>query len=227
MTSSTENLDITTDLAPQVLPYDNNTTTQFGANSPKREAAEMYLKSKALLESRRKHPHRNFKVNRHFFHLLAYYSTVPLTQSLTDFHSFYRASHQRHWCFSKARHWNWLWLPCSGRRRSTTASKSMNNLVRDSVRGWNIMLGCSHPLLECISPGLHWGHRTQRSCRERWSAQSRRWAYRHWWSDGERSVAQAGAGSDDQCSQEWSSNVDCTQEGNLQRWGIITLAAPI
>lgn len=55
MTSSTENLDITTDLAPQVLPYDNNTTAQFGADSPKREAAEMYLKSKALLESRRKY----------------------------------------------------------------------------------------------------------------------------------------------------------------------------
>ncbi|XP_056887342.1 membrane-associated guanylate kinase, WW and PDZ domain-containing protein 3 isoform X3 [Takifugu flavidus] len=55
MTSSTENLDITTDLAPQVLPYDNNTTTQFGADSPKREAAEMYLKSKALLESRQPH----------------------------------------------------------------------------------------------------------------------------------------------------------------------------
>uniref|UniRef100_H2VB45 Membrane-associated guanylate kinase, WW and PDZ domain-containing protein 3 n=1 Tax=Takifugu rubripes TaxID=31033 RepID=H2VB45_TAKRU len=50
MTSSTENLDITTDLAPQVLPYDNDTTTQFGADSLKREAAEMYLKSKALLE---------------------------------------------------------------------------------------------------------------------------------------------------------------------------------
>lgn len=35
----------------------------------------------------------------------------------------HRASHQRHRCFSKERHWNRLWLSCSGRRRSTTASK--------------------------------------------------------------------------------------------------------
>lgn len=40
------------------------------------------------------------------------------------FHSFHRASHQRHWCFPKARHWNWLRLPCSGRRRTATASES-------------------------------------------------------------------------------------------------------
>lgn len=67
MTCSTENLAITTDLAPHVLPYDNNTTTQFGADSPKREAAEMYLKSKTLLESRRKHRHGNFKKSTDIF----------------------------------------------------------------------------------------------------------------------------------------------------------------
>lgn len=63
MTASTETLDITTDLAPQVLPYPANPSTQIGADSPKREAAEMYLKSKALLESRRKHRGEDFIVN--------------------------------------------------------------------------------------------------------------------------------------------------------------------
>lgn len=57
MTASTETLDITTDLAPQALAYPANPSTQLGADSPKREATEMYLKSKALLESRRKHGH--------------------------------------------------------------------------------------------------------------------------------------------------------------------------
>lgn len=54
MTASTETLNATTDLAPQALPYPTNPSTQLGADSPKREATEMYLKSKALLESRRK-----------------------------------------------------------------------------------------------------------------------------------------------------------------------------
>ncbi|CAG11821.1 unnamed protein product, partial [Tetraodon nigroviridis] len=55
MTASTETLDITTDLAPQALAYPANPSTQLGADSPKREATEMYLKSKALLESRQPH----------------------------------------------------------------------------------------------------------------------------------------------------------------------------
>lgn len=63
MTASTETLDIATDLAPQVLPYHTNTGAQVGADSPKREATEMYLKSKALLESRRKHRNGCFNVS--------------------------------------------------------------------------------------------------------------------------------------------------------------------
>lgn len=54
MTASTETLNIATDSAPQALPYHSNTSTLRSADSPKREASEIYLKSKALLESRRK-----------------------------------------------------------------------------------------------------------------------------------------------------------------------------
>lgn len=54
MTASTETLDCLTDSAPQALPYHSNTSTLRSIDSPKREATEMYLKSKALLESRRK-----------------------------------------------------------------------------------------------------------------------------------------------------------------------------
>uniref|UniRef100_G3NLU6 Membrane-associated guanylate kinase, WW and PDZ domain-containing protein 3 n=1 Tax=Gasterosteus aculeatus aculeatus TaxID=481459 RepID=G3NLU6_GASAC len=50
MTTSTETLDGTADSAPQALPYHSNTSTLRSAGSPKREATEMYLKSKALLE---------------------------------------------------------------------------------------------------------------------------------------------------------------------------------
>uniref|UniRef100_A0A3B4X9Q0 Membrane-associated guanylate kinase, WW and PDZ domain-containing protein 3 n=1 Tax=Seriola lalandi dorsalis TaxID=1841481 RepID=A0A3B4X9Q0_SERLL len=48
--SSTETLDGITDSAPQALPYHSNTSTLRSADSPKRDATEMYLKSKALLE---------------------------------------------------------------------------------------------------------------------------------------------------------------------------------
>lgn len=54
MTASTETLDVTADSTPQALPYHSNTSTLRSADSPKRDATEMYLKSKALLESRRK-----------------------------------------------------------------------------------------------------------------------------------------------------------------------------
>uniref|UniRef100_A0A3P9AYD6 Membrane-associated guanylate kinase, WW and PDZ domain-containing protein 1 n=1 Tax=Maylandia zebra TaxID=106582 RepID=A0A3P9AYD6_9CICH len=50
MTASTETLDIVTDSAPQALPYHSNTSTLRSADSPKRDATEIYLKSKALLE---------------------------------------------------------------------------------------------------------------------------------------------------------------------------------
>uniref|UniRef100_A0A665SVA8 Membrane-associated guanylate kinase, WW and PDZ domain-containing protein 3 n=1 Tax=Echeneis naucrates TaxID=173247 RepID=A0A665SVA8_ECHNA len=50
MTTSTETLDGITDSAPQALPYHSNTSTLRSADSPKRDATEMYLKSKALLE---------------------------------------------------------------------------------------------------------------------------------------------------------------------------------
>uniref|UniRef100_A0A669CZX3 Membrane-associated guanylate kinase, WW and PDZ domain-containing protein 3 n=1 Tax=Oreochromis niloticus TaxID=8128 RepID=A0A669CZX3_ORENI len=50
MTASTETLDIVADSAPQALPYHSNTSTLRSADSPKRDAAEIYLKSKALLE---------------------------------------------------------------------------------------------------------------------------------------------------------------------------------
>lgn len=53
MTASTETLDGITDTAPQALPYHSNVSTLRSTDSPKRDATEMYLKSKALLESRR------------------------------------------------------------------------------------------------------------------------------------------------------------------------------
>lgn len=54
MTASTETLDMAPDSAPQALPYHSNTSTLRSADSPKREATEIYLKSKALLDSRRR-----------------------------------------------------------------------------------------------------------------------------------------------------------------------------
>lgn len=53
MMASTETLDDVADSAPQALPYHSNTSTLRSIDSPKREATELYLKSKALLESRR------------------------------------------------------------------------------------------------------------------------------------------------------------------------------
>ena len=53
MTASTETLDSMTDSAPQALTYHSNASTLRAADSPKRDATEMYLKSKALLESKR------------------------------------------------------------------------------------------------------------------------------------------------------------------------------
>uniref|UniRef100_A0A7N8X6Y5 Membrane-associated guanylate kinase, WW and PDZ domain-containing protein 3 n=1 Tax=Mastacembelus armatus TaxID=205130 RepID=A0A7N8X6Y5_9TELE len=53
--TSTETLDGNTDSAPQALPYHSNTSTLRSTDSPKRDATEMYLKSKALLESRQPH----------------------------------------------------------------------------------------------------------------------------------------------------------------------------
>ncbi|KAG7226750.1 hypothetical protein INR49_014099, partial [Caranx melampygus] len=55
MTASTETLDGITDTTPQALPYHSNTSTLRSADSPKRDTTEMYLKSKALLESRQPH----------------------------------------------------------------------------------------------------------------------------------------------------------------------------
>ncbi|XP_044026154.1 membrane-associated guanylate kinase, WW and PDZ domain-containing protein 3 isoform X2 [Siniperca chuatsi] len=55
MTTSTETLDGITDTAPQALPYHSNSSTLRSTDSPKRDATEMYLKSKALLESRQPH----------------------------------------------------------------------------------------------------------------------------------------------------------------------------
>ncbi|KAG7495109.1 membrane-associated guanylate kinase, WW and PDZ domain-containing protein 3-like isoform X1 [Solea senegalensis] len=54
-TASTETLDGIADSAPQALPYHSNTSTLRLIDSPKRDATEMYLKSKALLESRQPH----------------------------------------------------------------------------------------------------------------------------------------------------------------------------
>nr|XP_057910485.1 membrane-associated guanylate kinase, WW and PDZ domain-containing protein 3 isoform X2 [Doryrhamphus excisus] len=56
MTASTETLDALIDSTPQALPYHSNTSTlRAAADSPKRDATELYLKSKALLESRQPH----------------------------------------------------------------------------------------------------------------------------------------------------------------------------
>uniref|UniRef100_A0A1A8S333 Membrane associated guanylate kinase, WW and PDZ domain containing 3 n=2 Tax=Nothobranchius rachovii TaxID=451742 RepID=A0A1A8S333_9TELE len=55
MTASTETLDTITDATPQALPYHSNTNTLRSSDSPKRDITEMYLKSKALLESRQPH----------------------------------------------------------------------------------------------------------------------------------------------------------------------------
>uniref|UniRef100_A0A8C7RFK7 Membrane-associated guanylate kinase, WW and PDZ domain-containing protein 3 n=1 Tax=Oncorhynchus mykiss TaxID=8022 RepID=A0A8C7RFK7_ONCMY len=52
--SSTETLDCVTDSVSQALPYHSNTST-LRNDSPKRDATEMYLKSKALLESKQPH----------------------------------------------------------------------------------------------------------------------------------------------------------------------------
>lgn len=53
MTASTETLDAIADATPQALPYHSNTNTLRSSDSPKRDTTDMYLKSKALLESRR------------------------------------------------------------------------------------------------------------------------------------------------------------------------------
>uniref|UniRef100_A0A8C5HFZ1 Membrane-associated guanylate kinase, WW and PDZ domain-containing protein 3 n=1 Tax=Gouania willdenowi TaxID=441366 RepID=A0A8C5HFZ1_GOUWI len=50
MTASTETLDAITDSVPQALPYHSNSSTLRSMDSPKRDAKELYLKSKALLE---------------------------------------------------------------------------------------------------------------------------------------------------------------------------------
>ncbi|XP_028302231.1 membrane-associated guanylate kinase, WW and PDZ domain-containing protein 3 isoform X3 [Gouania willdenowi] len=55
MTASTETLDAITDSVPQALPYHSNSSTLRSMDSPKRDAKELYLKSKALLESRQPH----------------------------------------------------------------------------------------------------------------------------------------------------------------------------
>ncbi|XP_060897093.1 membrane-associated guanylate kinase, WW and PDZ domain-containing protein 3 isoform X1 [Labrus mixtus] len=55
MTASTETLDGIMDSAPQALPYHSNTSTLRSVESPKRDATELYLKSKALLDSRQPH----------------------------------------------------------------------------------------------------------------------------------------------------------------------------
>ncbi|KAM8757466.1 membrane-associated guanylate kinase, WW and PDZ domain-containing protein 3 isoform 2-T2 [Acanthopagrus schlegelii] len=55
MTASTETLDTVADSAPQALPYHSNTSTLRSVDSPKRDVTELYLKSKALLESRQPH----------------------------------------------------------------------------------------------------------------------------------------------------------------------------
>ncbi|XP_053724093.1 membrane-associated guanylate kinase, WW and PDZ domain-containing protein 3 isoform X1 [Synchiropus splendidus] len=55
MTASTETLDGIADSAIQALPYHSNTSTLRSVESPKRDATELYLKSKALLESRQPH----------------------------------------------------------------------------------------------------------------------------------------------------------------------------
>ncbi|KAM6980866.1 membrane-associated guanylate kinase, WW and PDZ domain-containing protein 3 [Aplochiton taeniatus] len=52
MTASTETLDCLVDSTPQALAYHSNTSTLRSADSPRRDATEMYLKSKALLESK-------------------------------------------------------------------------------------------------------------------------------------------------------------------------------
>ncbi|CAL8336862.1 unnamed protein product [Lota lota] len=56
MTASTETLDSLVDAAgPQALAYHSSTNTLRADESPKRDATEMYLKSKALLDSKQPH----------------------------------------------------------------------------------------------------------------------------------------------------------------------------
>ncbi|XP_029947276.1 membrane-associated guanylate kinase, WW and PDZ domain-containing protein 3 isoform X2 [Salarias fasciatus] len=55
MTASTETLDGIVDSVQQALPYHSNTSTLRSVESPKRDVTELYLKSKALLESRQPH----------------------------------------------------------------------------------------------------------------------------------------------------------------------------
>ncbi|XP_068171319.1 membrane-associated guanylate kinase, WW and PDZ domain-containing protein 3 isoform X1 [Antennarius striatus] len=55
MMASTETLDTNLDSAPQALTYHSNVSTLRSIDSPKHDAAELYLKSKALLDSRQPH----------------------------------------------------------------------------------------------------------------------------------------------------------------------------
>lgn len=99
MTASSETLDGITDTAPQALSYHSNASTLRSTDSPKRDATEMYLKSKALLESRRECRQTSLALKGcsafTFFHLhletsytrvIAYfYSTEPHTKDIDVF----------------------------------------------------------------------------------------------------------------------------------------------
>lgn len=181
----------------------------------------MYLKSKALLDSRRKRRRGgDINVNSLFFFFFSYailccpflnvrwictYSTEPHTK---DIDVFLKRDIETGFGFRV--------LGGEGPQQPVSLQRSCRKI--DRILKYNTVVLTS--LSECISPGLHRGHRPQRSCGEGRSSEGRRWAYWHWRSDGEGSVAQAGAGSDDQRGQERSSHVDCTQESNLQRWDI-------
>lgn len=144
MTASTETLDGITDSTPQALPYHSNTSTLRSADSPKRDATEMYLKSKALLESRRKCKPTSLLSKGVFFNLKSS-STWSRPHALIVL-LIHRASHQRHWCLSEERHWNRLWIPCPRRRRSTTASKYICNTPVYECQAFKSLLWRGHKM---------------------------------------------------------------------------------
>lgn len=102
MTASTETLDTIGDATPQALPYHSNTSTLRSSDSPKRDATEMYLKSKALLESRREC--EQILADFNCLSCNTWNCDPSLKLSSREIILIHRASHQRHRCFSEERH---------------------------------------------------------------------------------------------------------------------------
>lgn len=196
MTASTETLDISTDSAPQALPYHSNTSTLRAADSPKRDATEMYLKSKALLESRRESrladscqpsPETAFLTCLCPVQLECFSSTEPHTK---DIDVFLKRDIETGFGFRV--------LGGEGPQQPVSKYITSSSRIKMMSELQNHFLALRSAPSERVSPGVHRGNCAQRSCREGRSSESGRRADWHRWRDGERSFTQAGAGPDDQ-----------------------------